>query len=48
MLAIAGGILIVVAILAFAWLGIVMLADSPGAGVTVLLMVACAAAYVIF
>lgn len=48
MFAIAGAILIVLALLGVTWMALVMLADNPGAGATLLVLVVCAAAYVIF
>lgn len=48
MLAIAGGILIAVAILGVGLLGLMMLSEKPSAGVTLLVIVACAVAYMVF
>lgn len=48
MFAIAGGILIAVAVLAVAGLGVLLLADNPGAGAMVLMVAACMAAFLIF
>lgn len=48
MLALAGAILIVLALLGVTWMALVMLADNPGAGATLLVLVACAVAYMIF
>lgn len=47
MLVIAGGILIALAILGVMGLGVAMLADNPGVGTGLVVLAACAMAYVV-